>query len=74
MNAVNNSRVAAYLGIPYAEPPMGDLRFAAPVPKKDWKIPFEAFNFGSSCVHNDDTTFPGHKGVETQLSPKRNNY
>ena len=28
--ARNRTRVSEYLGIPYAKPPLGDLRFAAP--------------------------------------------
>jgi hypothetical protein len=29
--ATNDSQVSEYLGIPYGQPPIGDLRFAAPV-------------------------------------------
>jgi carboxylesterase type B len=29
-------RVNTYLGIPYAQPPTGDLRFADPQPKTSW--------------------------------------
>jgi len=29
--ATNQSGVSEYLGIPFAQPPIGDLRFAAPV-------------------------------------------
>jgi carboxylesterase type B len=38
-----------YRGIPYAEAPVGDLRFAPPVRKKPWKGTLQALSFGSIC-------------------------
>jgi para-nitrobenzyl esterase len=40
---------AQFLGIPYAEPPIGPLRWRAPVPKKSWSGVRDANAFGSSC-------------------------
>jgi para-nitrobenzyl esterase len=36
----------AFRGIPYAQPPVGGLRFAAPVSREPWDGVFDAFEFG----------------------------
>jgi para-nitrobenzyl esterase len=41
---------AQFLGIPYAEPPVGPLRWRAPVPKKPWTGVRDTNSFGSSCA------------------------
>ena len=42
--------VYEYLGIPYAEPPVGDLRFAVSKPAKRWSGTKEAITFGAECA------------------------
>lgn len=39
--------VKAYLGIPFAQPPVGDLRWKAPQPVKHWNGVLETKNFGN---------------------------
>ena len=41
-----------FIGIPYAKPPIGELRFQPPVPVESYEN-FEAFTFGSSCPQID---------------------
>jgi para-nitrobenzyl esterase len=45
---------AVFLGIPYAKPPVGDLRWRAPEPAETWTGTREAAEFGFSCVQDYD--------------------
>jgi para-nitrobenzyl esterase len=44
---------AAFLGIPFAEAPVGELRFAAPVPKAPWNGVLDALEFGATAQRGD---------------------
>lgn len=45
----------AFQGIPYAAPPTGELRWAAPQPVKPWNVPLDASKPGSSCPQDAGT-------------------
>jgi para-nitrobenzyl esterase len=42
--------VCVYKGIPFAKPPLGDLRFAPPQPADPWADVLKAGKFGNECV------------------------
>ena len=48
--AAKTPGVRAYLGIPYAAPPVGDLRWKAPQPAANWTGVQKADHFGQHCV------------------------
>ncbi|MDP3745723.1 MAG: carboxylesterase family protein [Phenylobacterium sp.] len=49
--------VAAFLGVPYAAPPVGDLRWRPPQPAPGWTAPRDASRFGSDCLQHPLPTF-----------------
>ncbi|XP_076643315.1 juvenile hormone esterase-like [Halictus rubicundus] len=69
-------RFEAFRGIPYAEPPVGGLRFSNPVPKKPWDHVLTADHDGSECLQLQDDDVHGsedclHLNVYTpQANPK----
>jgi len=44
--------ITAFKGIPFAAPPVGNLRWAAPQPAAPWKGVLKAEKFGASCIQN----------------------
>jgi para-nitrobenzyl esterase len=48
-----NPRSAAFLGIPFAEAPVGPLRFQAPVPKAPWTGVRDALEFAATAQRGD---------------------
>ncbi len=48
-----NPRSAAFLGIPFAEAPIGALRFQAPVPKAPWEGVRDALEFAATAQRGD---------------------
>jgi len=49
-NWAANGHVRAYLGIPFAAPPVGDLRWKPPQPVTPWQGVRAATSFGPQCL------------------------
>lgn len=50
---LSNGPVHAFLGLPYAEPPVGKRRFVPPVPISPWQQRFSATAFPNICLQDD---------------------
>ncbi|WP_372360690.1 carboxylesterase/lipase family protein [Xanthomonas sp. NCPPB 1325] len=46
--------LTSWRGIPYAAPPIGNLRWRAPIPPRAWSTPLIANAYGSVCAQNAD--------------------
>ena len=64
--AGKNPDVTVYRGIPYAAPPVGDLRWKAPQPPASWKDTREAKQFGNSCPQ---TSYPSGSIYQSKPEP-----
>jgi carboxylesterase type B len=56
--------VRVYRGIPYAAPPVGDLRWKAPQPVVSWSGIREATVFGNMCPQNQASWVSGNMGED----------
>ena len=49
----DDGAVHAFLGIPYAAPPVGNLRWKPPVPAAKWTDVRKATDFGPHCLQGN---------------------
>nr|AAP87381.1 acetylcholinesterase-2 [Nephotettix cincticeps]BAI63653.1 ace-paralogous acetylcholinesterase [Nephotettix cincticeps]BAI63654.1 ace-paralogous acetylcholinesterase [Nephotettix cincticeps]BAI63655.1 ace-paralogous acetylcholinesterase [Nephotettix cincticeps]BAI63656.1 ace-paralogous acetylcholinesterase [Nephotettix cincticeps] len=73
MTAATGKLVDAWLGIPYAQKPLGPLRFKHPRPPDRWDYVYNATKQPNSCVQIFDTVFGDFSGAmmwnpNTQIS------
>lgn len=62
MTSRNGRPIQAFLGIPFASPPVGDLRFRAPQKVKPWNGTLSAQNEQSKCPQIDSfSLFEGNE-------------
>src|SRR5450631_3788030 len=57
-----NADVRVFKGIPYAAPPVGDLRWKPPRPALKWEGVRSAAEFGNSCMQGGGGGRGGAKG------------
>jgi len=58
--------IRAFLGIPYAAPPVGDLRWRPPQPASKWDGVRKADHFGTSCTQSQGVRLPWTEEFMTQ--------
>ena len=61
MKGIKENGIVIFKGIPYAEPPINELRFSPPVAKKPWDKVFEAIKYGS-CSYQGYTQLEDFTG------------
>jgi len=52
LEGISNSGVRIFKGIPFAQPPVGDLRWKAPLPVNNWEGVRRAYKFGPWAMQN----------------------
>ncbi|KAI6173497.1 Carboxylic ester hydrolase [Aphelenchoides besseyi] len=62
-STVHGKLVTNFYGIPFAEPPVGPLRFRKPKPKTPWRKPLNATVLPKSCIQSLDTYFGDFYGA-----------
>ena len=55
IEGVDRADVRAFLGIPFAQPPLGELRWHSPLPAEPWEGVLRATEFGAWCPQSPES-------------------
>ena len=61
-----NRSVAMFLGLPFAVPPVGKLRFQPPQPHPPWASTLDATAFGNICMQKPTPPLPAENGTQSE--------
>lgn len=64
LNASTGKKVDAFLGIPYAQPPIGPLRYRHPRPAEHWEGILNTTTRSATCVQIIDNVFGDFSGSQ----------
>ncbi|XP_030060919.1 fatty acyl-CoA hydrolase precursor, medium chain [Microcaecilia unicolor] len=64
-----DGRIEAYLGIPFAKPPLGPLRFSPPQPAEPWNGVRDATTFPPICPQDMDNLEAVSKAAKVKFPP-----
>lgn len=70
MQKVDDTIVNAYLGVPFAKPPLKSKRFLLPEMVEPWKL-WMATSPSPSCYSTPDSVFPNFPGAEMWNPPNK---
>ncbi|KAL4004043.1 collagen type VI alpha [Sarotherodon galilaeus] len=62
-------RAKCYLGIPFAQPPVGDLRFSAPRPEEPWEGVRDGTQQPSMCIQDPELVVNVSKTMSLEFIP-----
>ncbi|CAD6188027.1 unnamed protein product [Caenorhabditis auriculariae] len=57
-----NQTAIIFFGIPFAKPPLGNLRFRGPAPAGKWRGTLDAKQYSAACISNSSVTYKGKDG------------
>ena len=63
VSGINQSGIQVYLGIPFAAPPVGDLRWRPPAPVTPWEGVKAVTEYGATCPQAQKGSEPSLPGV-----------
>ena len=71
---LKQGKITAFLGVPYATPPVGRLRWRPPMAVESWQGERKADRFAPSCMQSSWKNFPEYRPASNSWGPYTKEY